>query len=66
MEFGSGFGSYYSGWDDWVKEYPQVDKEAYPALFTLPDDCYEICLMKPCADQPRPDDLPTRVLPCHH
>eukprot|EP00966_Prymnesium_polylepis_P233331 5396297-Prymnesium_polylepis.2 len=33
MEFGSGFGSYYSGWDDWVKEYPQVDKDAYPALF---------------------------------
>ena len=46
MEFGSGFGSYYSGWDDWVKEYPQVDKDAYPSLFKLPDNCYEICLMK--------------------
>jgi hypothetical protein len=47
MEFGKGFGSYYSGWDDWVKEYPQVDKDAYPALFQLPADCYEICLEKP-------------------
>jgi len=47
MEFGKGFGSYYSGWDDWVKEYPQVDKDAYPALFQLPANCYEICLEKP-------------------
>ena len=47
MEFGKGFGSYYSGWDDWVKEYPEQDRVAYPALFSLPDDCYEIKLDKP-------------------
>ena len=47
MEFGKGFGSYYSGWDAWVKEYPQEDRDAYPALFALPDDCYEIKLDKP-------------------
>ena len=47
MEFGKGFGSYYSGWDDFCKEYPQADRDAYPALFELPEDCYEIELMKP-------------------
>lgn len=47
MEFGKGFGSYYSGWSDWVSEYPQADRDAYPALFELPSNCYEICLMKP-------------------
>jgi hypothetical protein len=47
MEFGAGFGSYYSGWADLVKEYPQADRDAYPALFSLPDDCYEVVLDKP-------------------
>jgi len=47
MEFGKGFGHYYSGWEDWIKEYPQEDRDAYPALFSLPNDCYEICLDKP-------------------
>ena len=47
MEFGKGFGSYYSGWNDWVKEYPEEDRAAYPALFSLPDDCYEITINKP-------------------
>ena len=44
---GQGFGHYYSGWNDWIKEYPEADRQAYPALFSLPDDCYEICLNKP-------------------
>ena len=47
MEFGKGFGSYYSGWIDFVKEYPQEDRNAYPALFELPKDCYEVKLDKP-------------------
>lgn len=47
MQFGKGFGSYYSGLEDWVNQYPAEDREAYPALFSLPDDCYEICLNKP-------------------
>ena len=47
MEFGKGFGHYYSGWDDWIKEYPAEDREQYPALFSLPDDCYEVCINKP-------------------
>jgi len=47
MEFGKGFGSYYSGWADWVKEYPEADRTAYPALFLMPKDCYEIRLDKP-------------------
>lgn len=47
MEFGKGFGSYYSGWDDLCKEYPQVDRDAYPALFQLPEFCYEIKVDKP-------------------
>merc|ERR1719478_1563737 len=47
MEFGTGFGHYYSTWDAWVSEYPAADREAYPALFSLPDHCYEITLNKP-------------------
>lgn len=47
MEFGKGFGSYYSGWDDFCAEYPDADKQAYPALFCLPDDCYEVKIDKP-------------------
>ena len=47
MEFGKGFGSYYSGWEDLCKEYPDIDRETYPALFRLPDHCYEVKLMKP-------------------
>lgn len=47
MEFGSGFGSYYSGWADFIAEYPAEDREAYPALFRLPDRCYEVVLDKP-------------------
>lgn len=47
MEFGKGFGSYYSGWDDFCKEYPEEDRQQYPALFTLPEQCYEIKINKP-------------------
>merc|ERR1719331_841708 len=47
MEFGKGFGSYYSGWEDWVKEYPAEDREAYPELFKLPEKCYEVEINKP-------------------
>merc|ERR1719163_33824 len=47
MEFGKGFGHYYSGWENWIKEYPEADREAYPALFRLPDGCYEVELDKP-------------------
>mmetsp|Transcript_13835 Transcript_13835/g.31718 ORF Transcript_13835/g.31718 Transcript_13835/m.31718 type:complete len:215 (-) Transcript_13835:16-660(-) len=47
MEFGKGFGSYYSGWDNLCKEYPEIDRTTYPALFRLPDQCYEVELDKP-------------------
>ena len=47
MEFGKGFGHYYSGWDDLCKEYPQEDRETYPALFSLPENCYEVKVDKP-------------------
>jgi len=47
MEFGKGFGSYYSGWDKFCSEYPEVDRQTYPALFRLPDECYEVVLDKP-------------------
>ena len=47
MEFGKGFGSYYSGWADFCKEFPEADRETYPALFSLPEGCYEITLDKP-------------------
>jgi len=47
MEFGKGFGSYYSGWEDLCNEYPEVDRETYPALFRLPNHCYEVMLLKP-------------------
>ena len=47
MEFGQGFGHYYSGWEDLCKEYPEADRTAYPALFVLPDNCYEVKVMKP-------------------
>ena len=47
MEFGKGIGHYYSGLEDWANEYPAEDRERYPALFKLPNDCYEITLDKP-------------------
>ena len=47
MEFGKGFGHYYSGWEDLCKEYPQEDRDTYPALFSLPDNCYEVKIDKP-------------------
>ena len=30
-----------------VNEYPEQDRTAYPALFRLPDECYEVVLDKP-------------------
>ena len=47
MEFGKGFGHYYSGWDDLCAEYPKEDRETYPALFSLPENCYEVKIDKP-------------------
>ena len=47
MEFGKGFGSYYSGWNDFIQEYPKEDREQYPALFELPEGVYEVKIMKP-------------------
>ena len=47
MQFGKGIGSYYSGWEDFCNDYPEADRKAYPALFSLPEGCYEIKLTKP-------------------
>ena len=44
MDFGD---SFYSGFDAWAAEYPQEDRDAYPELFKLPKDCYEVILEKP-------------------
>lgn len=44
LKFGD---DYYSGWDTWADAYPEADRTAYPALFLLPDDCYEVKLTKP-------------------
>ena len=44
MDFGD---SFYAGFDAWAAEYPQEDRDAYPELFKLPKDCYEVILEKP-------------------
>ena len=44
MDFGD---SFYSGFDAWAAEYPQEDRDAYPELFKLPKNCYEVILEKP-------------------
>ena len=44
MDFGD---SLYEGFDKWAAEYPQEDRDTYPELFKLPDNCYEVILEKP-------------------
>ena len=44
MDFGD---SFYEGFDAWAAEYPQEDRDAYPELFKLPANCYEVILEKP-------------------
>jgi len=44
MDFGD---SFYEGFDAWAAEYPEIDRQTYPSLFKLPDDCYEVILDKP-------------------
>ena len=44
MDFGD---SFYEGFDKWAAEYPQEDRDTYPELFKLPDNCYEVILDKP-------------------
>ena len=44
MDFGD---SFYAGFGAWAAEYPQADRDAYPELFKLPKDCYEVILEKP-------------------
>lgn len=44
MDFGD---SQYYGFDAWAAEYPEEDRQMYPSLFKLPDDCYEVAIEKP-------------------
>lgn len=43
MDFGD---SFYAGFDAWAAEYPQADRDAYPELFKLPKDCYEVIVLR--------------------
>jgi hypothetical protein len=38
---------FYNGFDDWMKPFPDADRQAYPELFQLPKGLYEIALSKP-------------------
>ena len=40
-----------------MKEYPQEDRDNYPALFSLPPDCYEVKINKPLGIAFIEDDL---------
>ena len=49
MDFGD---SFYEGFDKWAAEYPQEDRDTYPELFKLPQNCYEVCVLAPTDTQP--------------
>ncbi len=45
--FGKGQFRFYKSQNDWMKPFPDEDKELYPQLFTLPKGVYEISSVKP-------------------
>ena len=47
LNFGKGDFKFYSSFEDWMKVFPQEDREAYPEVFNLPKGVYEVSLPKP-------------------
>lgn len=45
--FGKGEFKFYDGFDKFMSPFPDEDREAYPEMFRLPDQCYEVSLEKP-------------------
>ena len=45
--FGKGQFTFYRSQQDWMKPFPDEDREIYPELFTLPKGVYEISSVKP-------------------
>jgi hypothetical protein len=38
---------FYSGFDDWMKPFPEQDRQSYPEIFELPQGVYEVTLARP-------------------
>jgi hypothetical protein len=38
---------FYSGFDDWMKPFPEQDRKSYPEIFELPQGVYEVTLARP-------------------
>lgn len=47
LNFGKGDFKFYSGFDSWMKVFPEEDRNAYPEVFSLPKGLYEVELGKP-------------------
>lgn len=47
MEYGKGQFKFYSGFDEWMKPFPDEDRDQYPEVFNLPTGLYEVKLKKP-------------------
>ncbi|GKZ00806.1 hypothetical protein MPSEU_001032300 [Mayamaea pseudoterrestris] len=47
LSFGKGNFKFYNGFDDWMKPFPDADRQEYPEIFQLPTGLYEVALSKP-------------------
>lgn len=47
LSFGKGTFKFYRNFDDWMKVFPDEDREAYPEVFNVPKGVYEVSLTKP-------------------
>lgn len=47
LEYGKGLFTKYVGFDEWMKPFPDEDREAYPEMFALPEGVYEVALERP-------------------
>ena len=47
LDYGKGLFRFYVGFDEFMKPFPDEDREEYPEMFKLPDGCYEVSLQKP-------------------
>ena len=44
LDYGKGLFRFYVGFDEFMKPFPDEDREEYPEMFKLPDGCYEVSL----------------------
>jgi hypothetical protein len=47
LGFGKGDFKFYKSFGEWMKPFPEEDRQAYPELFNLPKGVYEVSLRKP-------------------